>query len=99
MLDMDSSLKLPEAILAEQTLQNSGVSDRQLLIRAAVHGDVTMEKICEELAAQRSRVHEQELGQGKGGFGRHSNYGKSCNSKGYGKDRHRSWSLPHSTCR
>eukprot|EP00913_Durusdinium_trenchii_P024011 g22549.t1 len=94
MLDMDSSLKLPEAILAEQTLQNSGISnDHQLLIRAAVHGDVTMEKICEELVAQHSRVHEHELRRGKGGtFGRHSNYGKSFNSKGYGKDRFRSWS-------
>ena len=55
------------------------------------------QKICEELVAQRSRVHEQELRRGKGSFGHHSNYGKGFNSKGYGKDRHRSWSRAYHT--
>ena len=93
MLDMDSSLKLPEAILAEQTLQNSGISqDHQLLVRAAVQGDVSMEKICEELVAQRSRIHESEARRGKG-FGGFGKSYKSFNSKGYGgKSQFRPWS-------
>ena len=89
MLDMDSSLQLPEAILAEQTLQNAGIShDHQLLIRAAVHGDITMNKICEELVAQHSRIHEVEARRSKGHFSRFNHKGYS--SKGYGKDRGRS---------
>ena len=93
MLDMDSSLKLPEAILAEQTLQNSGISqDHQLLVRAAVQGDVSMEKICEELVAQHSRIHESEARRGKG-FGGFGKSYKSFNSKGYGgKSQFRPWS-------
>ena len=63
MLDMDSTLQLPEPILAEQTLQNAGMShDRQLLIRVAVHGDITMTKICEELAKAMARIEDGLLG-------------------------------------
>ena len=58
-IDLDERLKLPESILAEQTLLNSGISaDHQLLIRSAIAGDTTVEKVNAELIAQRSRVHD-----------------------------------------
>ena len=60
LIDLDEHLKLPESILAEQTLLNSGISaDHQLLIRSAIAGDMTIEKVNMELIAQHSRVHEQ----------------------------------------
>lgn len=78
-----------EAILAEQTLQNSGMSPgHQPLIRAAVHGDITTGKICEELVAH-SRIHDVESRSGKGFGGK--TY-KGYNSKSYGgKGSHRPW--------
>ena len=90
MLDMDASLKLPEGILAEQTLQNSGLSaDYQLLVRAAIQGEMTMERLCEELVAQRSRIHERESRSGKGHYNK--SY-KGYHGKGYGGKDRRPWS-------
>ena len=90
MLDMDASLKLPEGILAEQTLQNSGLSaDYQLLIRAAIQGEMTMERVCEELVAQHSRIHERETKSGKGHY---SKSYKGYHGKGYGGKDRRPWS-------
>ena len=61
MTDLDGELKLPEPILAEQILQNSGISmDHQLLIRTAIRGEMTVAAVCEELVAQHSRIHEKE---------------------------------------
>ena len=89
MTDLDTKLKLPEQILAEQTLQNAGLSqDHQLLIRTAIGGEMTMSKLCEEMVAQHARIHEREH-RGKG-------YGKSSaykGMKGYGKKS--SWRAYH----
>ena len=89
MTDLDTKLKLPEQILAEQTLQNAGLSqDHQLLIRTAIGGEMTMGKLCEEMVAQHARIHEREH-RGKG-------YGKSSaykGMKGYGKKS--SWRAYH----
>ena len=61
MLDMDSALKLPDSIITEQTLENAGLSyDHQLLVRTALQGNLTVDRVCEELVAQRSQVHVKE---------------------------------------
>eukprot|EP00435_Cladocopium_sp_Y103_P032824 s1828_g8.t1 len=66
MTDLDAGLKLPDGILAEQLLSNSGLSqDHQLLIRTALQGDMTFQKVSDELIAQHSRIHERES-KGKG---------------------------------
>ena len=66
LLDLDSTLKLPEAILAEQVLLNSGLShDHQLMIRTALSGNITVDRVAEELVNQHSRVHERERHKGK----------------------------------
>ena len=57
LLDLDGHLKLPESILAEQILSNAGISpDHQLLIRSALAGDLTVEKVNQELITQHSKV-------------------------------------------
>ena len=80
MTDLDPDLKLPPGILAEQLLMNAGISDdHRLLIRTAIKGDMDWEKVCEELVAQHSRIHEKEKG---------SSFGKGYKSsafKGFGK--------------
>ena len=59
------------------------------MIRTAVQGDITMDKICTELVAQHSRVHEQEIRRKGGGFkGGFKGYGH--HSKGFGRGK--SWS-------
>ena len=89
MTDLDTNLKLPEQILAEQTLQNAGISpDHQLLIRTALGGQMNMTKLCEELVAQHARIHEREH--------RGKSYGKPSaykGMKGYGKKS--SWRAYH----
>ena len=61
MTDLDPQLTLPDGIVAEQLLQNAGLSeDHKLLIRTAIGGDVTWKKVCEELVAQHSRIHERD---------------------------------------
>ena len=87
MTDLDPELKLPNVILAEQILQNANLSaDHQLMVRTAILGDMSIEKVTAELIAQHSRLHESEKRRGsfKGYFGK-------SGSKGGGKDR-RPWS-------
>ena len=62
LLDLDEKMKLPDGILAEQILMTAGVTeDHKLLIRTAIQGDVTVDKVCNELVAQHARIHEDEL--------------------------------------
>ncbi len=87
MTDLDPDLKLPPVILAEQILQNANLSaDHQLMVRTAILGDMSIEKVTAELIAQHARLHENEKRKGsfKGYFGKSS-------GKGSGKDR-RPWS-------
>ena len=70
MTDLNKELKLPELILAENTLTNAGISDTmQLLIRSAIQGDMTVDKITTELIAQHSKIHEKETRGGHRGKG------------------------------
>ena len=67
---LDDSLKVPEAILAEQVLTNSGISyDQQLMVRTMLQGKLTVESVSEELVAQHPQLHERER------FSRHSKSG------------------------
>ena len=78
MLDLDSNLSLPDPILAEQLLQNAGISkDHQLLIRTALQQNLTFVRVAEELVAQHGSIHMDEqhrshyhydkrIGKGKG---------------------------------
>ena len=58
MLDLNSELKLPEMVLAEQLLMNSGISDdHKLLIRTAVGEDkITFDKVAAELINQHPKA-------------------------------------------
>ena len=88
MIDLNSDLKLPDLILAEQTLTNAGISESmQLLIRSAIGGDMTLEKVSTELIAQHARIHEREHGashhRGKG-YGKHwRSHGSRSQHHGY----------------
>ncbi|CAE7885681.1 unnamed protein product, partial [Symbiodinium necroappetens] len=87
--DLDSNIKLPEEMLAEQVLQNARLSDDQILmIRTVVGKALTVEAVCEEMVAQHASLHLKEKrtqphfprskGPGyKGGY-------KSGKGKGYG---------------
>eukprot|EP00435_Cladocopium_sp_Y103_P013207 s65_g3.t1 len=84
MVDLDQDLKLPDGILSEQLLQNAGLSeDHKLLVRTAIQGDMTWSKVCEELVAQHSRIHERETNKGKGykGTGKHAFKGYKSSGK------------------
>ena len=77
LLDLDSELKLPEAILAEQILSSAFIShDYQLLIRTALQGKMTVNAVCDELVAQHSRIHKREYrGDRSKGKGKSYDYG------------------------
>lgn len=86
MTDLDAELKLPELVLAEQVLENSGIgADHKLLIRTAVGSNLTVDAICEELMAQHSRIHEIESRRRRDDY---SGFGSGKSSyrsfKGYG---------------
>ena len=58
---LDSELKIPDVILAEQVLQNSNITeDHKLMIRTMLQGKVTVESVIEELLSQHPVVHERE---------------------------------------
>ena len=96
MTDLDGELKLPEPILAEQILQNSGISlDHQLLIRTAIRGEMTVAAVCEELVAQHSRIHEKET-RYKGGYHNKFAFYKG-QGQGKGKGGKRPWSQAYYT--
>ena len=80
--DLDSELRLPEAILAEQVLSTCGLTeDQKLMVRTTVGGDMKVSKVCDELIAQHSRIHEGEVGRRQDRSG-----------KGYGKQKgKKSW--------
>eukprot|EP00435_Cladocopium_sp_Y103_P060636 s828_g22.t1 len=75
---------------------NSGTSeDHRLLIRTAIQGDMTWDRVCEELVAQHSRIHEKESKGYQKGYSKSTvfkGHGKSYNSYGKGKG---SWKSYH----
>ncbi|CAE7485137.1 RE2 [Symbiodinium sp. CCMP2592] len=59
--DLDSEIKLPDLILAEQTLQNARISeDHALMIRTSLAQVITMNGVCSELVNQHGSIHLKE---------------------------------------
>ena len=79
LLDLDDQLKLPDQLLAEQTLSCANLGyDHQLMIRTSLGngGKLSVNGVMDELIAQHAHIHEHELkrqgmdygkGRGKGG--------------------------------
>ena len=64
MLDMATELKLPEIVLAEQLLNNCGITeDHKLLIRTALQGDITFDRVAQELINQHPHIHDKHNSQ------------------------------------
>lgn len=88
LLHLDNELKIPERLLAEQILCNCGLSDDQkLMVRTAIGGDMQVSKVCDELLAQRSRMHENELRRKQSSKGSPT----SLSLKGLGKSKGKKW--------
>ena len=58
---LDPSMAVSEGILAEQILQNAGLSeDQKLMIRTTLRGKMEVELVADELLNQHPRLHERE---------------------------------------
>ena len=58
---LDSELKIPEVILAEQILVNSNITDDQkLMVRTMLQGTLTVENVAAELLSQHGTIHDKE---------------------------------------
>ena len=58
--DLSDELKLPDLILAEQLLNNSGISsDQKLMIRTTLSGKVTFEGVAQELVNQHPNIQDR----------------------------------------
>ena len=58
--DMSSELKLPDLILAEQLLNNSGLSETEkLMVRTTLGGKLTFDGVAQELINQHPKIHER----------------------------------------
>ena len=82
--DLDSEIKLPEVILAEQILSNAKVSeDHMLMIRTSLNQKITVQGVCDELLNQHGGLHQREK---RGSFGQPSSSWKPRAYKGnFGK--------------
>ena len=100
---LDAELKIPEVILAEQVLTNSGLSmDQQLMVRTMLQGKMTVDAIAEELLSQHPNIHEKERyhryakGNNKGGWKKRGGFGAGfrgfhAEASAYGEDEE--WSV------
>ena len=63
---LDQELRVPDVILAEMTLTNSGLSeDQRLMIRTVLQGRITTDTVATELLSQHPSIHERERRSGK----------------------------------
>ena len=90
--DLPSELKLPDIILAEQLLNNSGLSsDQKLMIRTTLAGKVTFDGVAQELVNQHPHIQDR----GRFGHRHHQDRGHRPptwtwgRGKGYSKERQR----------
>ena len=88
--DLDSDIRLPEIILAEQVLQNSKITDDQaLMVRTVLGNKLTVAGVCDELLNQHGSIHLKEKKQVApwrprfGGGGKPGFKGKSKQWQGY----------------
>eukprot|EP00435_Cladocopium_sp_Y103_P028489 s298_g7.t1 len=64
---LDDELKVPDVLLAEMTLANSGLTeDQRLMIRTVLQGRVTTDTVATELLSQHPGIHEREKRSGGG---------------------------------
>ena len=58
--DLSDELKLPDIILAEQLLNNSGISsDQKLMIRTTLSGKITFDGVAQELVNQHPNIQDR----------------------------------------
>lgn len=75
---LDSSVAIPDSILAEQLLANAQITnDQKLMVRTMLQGDMSFDAVAGELIAQHPRVHESEKHRGGKGFGFNRNWLRS----------------------
>ena len=66
MQSLDQELKVPDVLLAEMTLTNSGLSeDQRLMIRTVLQGRITTDTVATELLSQHPSIHERERRSGR----------------------------------
>ena len=85
---LDNGLTVSGSILAEQLLANSGITeDQRLMVRTMLRGNMTFERVGEELIAQHPRIHEKERRHGRSFGGKQSLWrkggGKSSGYRSY----------------
>lgn len=85
---LDNGLTVSGSILAEQLLANSGITeDQRLMVRTMLQGNMTFERVGEELIAQHPRIHEKERRHGRSFGGKQSSWrkggGKSSGYRSY----------------
>ncbi len=73
--DLEEDMRVSETILSEQLLMNAGITeDQRLMVRTMLQGNMSFNRVAEELLAQHPRLHDRERRQkGKGhgkGFGK-----------------------------
>ena len=84
LVDTAEEMKLPDVVLAEQLLTSANITaDHQLMVRTALQGDITFDKVADELQAQHSRLHERE--KARGYVGKKPYYGRHNDRRGSGK--------------
>ena len=83
--DLDSDIRLPEIILAEQILQSSKISDDQaLMVRTVLGKKLTVSGVCDELLNHHGGIHLKERRQATSTSWR-PRFGGKHSSKGKGK--------------
>ena len=59
--DLDSEIKLPELLLAEQVLMNVGVTEQhQMMVRTSLSQVISVDGVCNELMNQHGSLHLRE---------------------------------------
>ena len=84
LVDTSDDMKLPDIVLAGQLLSSANISaDHQLLVRTALQGNITFDRVADELVSQHSRLHERE--KSRNFVHKKPFYGYQQNRKGSGK--------------
>ncbi len=73
--DLEEDMRVSETILSEQLLANAGITeDQRLMVRTMLQGNMSFNRVAEELLAQHPRIQDRERrlkGKGHGkGFGK-----------------------------
>ena len=101
--DLEEDMRVSETILSEQLLMNAGITeDQRLTVRTMLQGNMSFNRVAEELLAQHPRIHDRERRQkGKGhgkGFSKpwrrpFNPVNKSYWGEGHGEDGEDDWEV------